>query len=151
MRVKWPNDLYWQDRKLAGILVEMTGQAGDAAHLVIGMGLNIAMPETQEVDQRWANLKDACPSMPDKNTLAAALINGVIEALKQYEETGMTGFVERWKRFDNFYGRPVKLLLGERVVMGIARGINEQGALLLETEAGITPYLGGEISLRAAD
>ncbi|MEZ8144680.1 biotin--[acetyl-CoA-carboxylase] synthetase [Enterovibrio norvegicus FF-162] len=149
VKVKWPNDLYWNDRKLAGILVEMTGQAGEAAHLVIGMGLNVAMPDTDAVDQDWANLKDTCHTLPDKNKLAAALINGVTDALKQYEETGMTGFVERWDRYDNFNGRAVKLLLGERVVKGIARGINEQGALLLETEAGITPYLGGEISLRA--
>ncbi|OEE63258.1 biotin--[acetyl-CoA-carboxylase] synthetase [Enterovibrio norvegicus FF-454] len=149
VKVKWPNDLYWNDRKLAGILVEMTGQAGEAAHLVIGMGLNVAMPDTNAVDQDWANLKDTCHTLPDKNKLAAALINGVTDALKQYEETGMTGFVERWDRYDNFNGRAVKLLLGERVVKGIARGINEQGALLLETEAGITPYLGGEISLRA--
>ncbi|MEZ8131989.1 bifunctional biotin--[acetyl-CoA-carboxylase] ligase/biotin operon repressor BirA [Enterovibrio norvegicus] len=149
VKVKWPNDLYWQDKKLAGILVEMTGQAGDAAHLVIGMGLNVSMPETDSVDQQWANLKDTLSALPDKNTLAAALINGVIDALKEYEVSGMNGFVERWDKFDNFKGRAVKLILGEREVKGIARGINEQGALMLETEAGITPYLGGEISLRA--
>ncbi|WP_407331917.1 bifunctional biotin--[acetyl-CoA-carboxylase] ligase/biotin operon repressor BirA [Enterovibrio sp. 27052020O] len=151
VKVKWPNDLYWNDKKLAGILVEMTGQAGDAAHLVIGMGLNIAMPDTDAVDQDWANLGDTSQILPGKNKLAAELINGVTDALKQYEETGMAGFVERWDKYDNFNGRAVKLLLGERVVKGIARGINEQGALLLETEAGVTPYLGGEISLRADD
>ncbi|WP_028024660.1 bifunctional biotin--[acetyl-CoA-carboxylase] ligase/biotin operon repressor BirA [Enterovibrio calviensis] len=152
VKVKWPNDLYWNDRKLAGILVEMTGQAGDAAHLVIGMGLNVSMSDTVDaVDQNWANLKDACHTLPAKNTLAAALINGVTDSLKQYEETGMAGFVAEWDKYDNFKGRSVKLLLGERVVEGIARGINEQGALLLETDSGITPYLGGEISLRAND
>ncbi|MDD1796373.1 bifunctional biotin--[acetyl-CoA-carboxylase] ligase/biotin operon repressor BirA [Enterovibrio makurazakiensis] len=152
VKVKWPNDLYWNDRKLAGILVEMTGQAGDAAHLVIGMGLNVAMSETVDaVDQNWANLKDTCHALPDKNTLAAALINGVMDSLRQYEETGMAGFVAKWDKWDNFKGRSVKLLLGERIVEGIARGINEQGALLLETESGIAPYLGGEISLRAND
>lgn len=151
VKVKWPNDLYWDDKKLAGILVEMTGQAGDAAHLVIGMGLNVSMPATNEVDQSWANLRDTCQTLPDKNTLAAALINGVTEALKQYEASGMAGFVAQWARYDNFRDRNVKLLLGERVVKGVARGINEQGALLLETDTGITPYLGGEISLRADD
>ncbi|MDD1784421.1 bifunctional biotin--[acetyl-CoA-carboxylase] ligase/biotin operon repressor BirA [Enterovibrio sp. ZSDZ35] len=151
VKVKWPNDLYWQDKKLAGILVEMTGQAGDAAHLVIGMGLNVSMPDTDAVDQKWANLKEACTTLPNKNLLAAALINGVTEALRQYEEVGMAGFVLKWEKYDNFNGRAVKLLMGERVVKGIARGINEQGALMLETESGIAPYLGGEISLRADD
>ena len=150
IKVKWPNDLYYQDRKLAGILVEMSGQAGEAAHLVIGMGLNIAMPESEgeAIEQSWTNLSEACDSLPDRNKLAAALINRLYDALNDYEESGMEGFTSRWNRLDNFLDRPVKLLMGNRVVEGIARGINSQGALLLETEQGVTPYLGGEISLR---
>lgn len=49
IKVKWPNDIYCDDKKVAGILVEMVGQAGDAAHLIIGMGLNISMPEQQHI------------------------------------------------------------------------------------------------------
>ncbi|MGF1727899.1 bifunctional biotin--[acetyl-CoA-carboxylase] ligase/biotin operon repressor BirA [Photobacterium nomapromontoriensis] len=150
IRVKWPNDLYYRDRKLAGILVEMTGQAGDAAHLVIGMGLNIAMPEQAglNIAQQWTNLSQACRCLPSRNDLAAALIAKLDQTLRQYEEHGLDGFIDRWNRLDNFLDRPVKLLIGERVVEGVARGINSQGALLLETEQGITPYIGGEISLR---
>ncbi|MBC7006600.1 bifunctional biotin--[acetyl-CoA-carboxylase] ligase/biotin operon repressor BirA [Photobacterium sp. BZF1] len=150
IKVKWPNDLYYQDKKLAGILVEMSGQAGEAAHLVIGMGLNIAMPESEgeAIEQSWTNLSEACDSLPARNKLAAALVNRLYDALKDYEESGMEGFTSRWNRLDNFLDRPVKLLMGNREVEGIARGINNQGALLLETEQGVTPYLGGEISLR---
>lgn len=150
IRVKWPNDLYYHDQKLAGILVEMTGKAGDAAHLVIGMGLNIAMPTvaTDMIDQAWTNLSAACTSLPSRNVLAATLIDRIHQTLNEYEEVGLRGFVERWNKIDNFLNRPVKLLIGERVVEGIARGINEQGALLLETDNGITAYVGGEISLR---
>lgn len=153
VRVKWPNDLYVHDKKLAGILVELTGQTGDAAHLVIGMGLNIGMTKSSDasIDQPWANLLEACPNLPDRNTLASALINGLIEALKEYEISGMAGIVDDWKMLDNFKDRKVKLLMGDKEVYGIARGINEQGALLLETREGITPYLGGEISLRSAE
>ncbi len=61
VKLKWPNDLYYQDKKLAGILVEMSGQAGGAAHLVIGMGLNIGMPDVQpNIDQPWTTLNHAC-------------------------------------------------------------------------------------------
>ncbi|PSW12127.1 bifunctional biotin--[acetyl-CoA-carboxylase] synthetase/biotin operon repressor [Photobacterium sanctipauli] len=150
VRVKWPNDIYLDDKKLAGILIEMTGQAGDAAHLVIGMGLNIKMPELEGADigQAWTNLSQACDSLPERNTLAATLIKQLQQTLAQYEAIGLEGFIERWNRLDNFLDRPVKLLIGERVVEGIARGINGQGALLLETDEGITPYIGGEISLR---
>ncbi|KAE8175516.1 bifunctional biotin--[acetyl-CoA-carboxylase] ligase/biotin operon repressor BirA [Photobacterium carnosum] len=150
IRVKWPNDLYYHDKKLAGILVEMTGKAGDAAHLVIGMGLNIAMPivATTMIDQAWTNLSAACVSLPSRNVLAATLIDRIHQTLKEYEDIGLSGFVERWNKIDNFLNRPVKLLIGERVIEGIARGINEQGALLLDTNGDITAYVGGEISLR---
>lgn len=150
IRVKWPNDLYYQDKKLAGILVEMTGQAGDAAHLVIGMGLNIAMPEQEgeSIEQGWTNLTQACDTLPGRNQLAATLIAKLAQTLTDYEEKGLDGFIERWNRLDNFLNRPVKLLMGPREIEGIARGINNQGALLLETEEGLVPYIGGEISLR---
>ncbi|MEC6817161.1 bifunctional biotin--[acetyl-CoA-carboxylase] ligase/biotin operon repressor BirA [Photobacterium toruni] len=150
IRVKWPNDLYYHDQKLAGILVEMTGKAGDAAHLVIGMGLNIAMPAvaTTMIDQAWTNLSAACSPLPSRNVLAAKLIDCIHSTLKEYEDVGLSGFVERWNKIDNFLNRPVQLLIGERVIDGIARGINEQGALLLEVNGDITAYVGGEISLR---
>ncbi|UIP27811.1 bifunctional biotin--[acetyl-CoA-carboxylase] ligase/biotin operon repressor BirA [Photobacterium sp. TLY01] len=153
IKVKWPNDLYFQDKKLAGILVEMSGKAGDAAHLVIGMGLNLTMAntDTDTVGQPWSNLAEACELMPDRNQLAAAIIDGVTETLQRYEEVGMAGFVDEWDQYDNFLGRPVKLLIGDKVVRGIARGINAQGALMLDTEQGKIPYLGGEISLRKDD
>jgi len=150
IKVKWPNDLYYQDKKLAGILIEMTGQAGEAAHLVIGMGLNVAMTDQvgTEIDQAWTNLAQACDDLPERNQLAAALIERLHETLTAYEQIGLNGFIDRWNKLDNFLNRPVKLLIGERVVEGIARGIDKQGALLLETDAGIEPYIGGEISLR---
>ncbi|KPA53769.1 biotin--[acetyl-CoA-carboxylase] synthetase [Photobacterium leiognathi subsp. mandapamensis] len=150
VRVKWPNDIYYKDQKLAGILVEMTGQAGDAAHLVIGMGLNVSMPikEQAEITQAWTNLQQACQALPSRNQLAAQLIAHLTQTLIDYEQQGLTGFVERWNKIDNFLNRPVKLLIGERTVAGIARGIDTQGALLLETDEGVTPYIGGEISLR---
>ena len=150
IRVKWPNDLYYQDQKLAGILVEMTGMAGDAAHLVIGVGLNIAMPTTATtmIDQAWTNLSAACSPLPSRNVLAAMLIDRIHQTLIEYEKIGLSGFVDRWNKIDNFLNRPVKLLIGERVIEGVARGINEQGALLLEHDDDITAYVGGEISLR---
>lgn len=153
IRVKWPNDIYYKDQKIAGILVEMTGQAGDAAHLVIGMGLNVAMPISgaDSIDQAWTDLKSACDNLPSRNALAAALITRLHDVLHGYEEIGLAGFVERWNKIDNFLNRPVNLLIGKRVISGISRGINEHGALLLETDTGVIPYVGGEISLRGCD
>jgi len=152
VKLKWPNDLYYQDRKLAGILVEMSGQAGAAANLVIGMGMNLMMSEaTEGITQPWASLSEVAESQEiDRNQLAISMIKTLHSALADYEMQGMSGFVERWNRLDNFLGRPIKLIMGPREVTGIAKGINEQGAVLLETEQGIESYIGGEISLRAS-
>lgn len=149
IKLKWPNDLYYEDKKLAGILVEMNGQAGGAANLVIGMGMNIHMPEaTQGIDQPWTSLSEVSAKLPERNLLAAALINAWNTALENYEVEGMKGFAERWNRLDNFIDRPARLIMGKKEICGVVRGINEQGAILLETENGIESYIGGEISLR---
>ncbi|WP_281630287.1 bifunctional biotin--[acetyl-CoA-carboxylase] ligase/biotin operon repressor BirA [Vibrio sp. St2] len=150
VKLKWPNDLYYQDKKLAGILVEMSGQAGAAANLVIGMGLNLMMSEaTEGITQPWASLDEVADNQQiDRNQLAISMITTLHKALDDYELYGVAGFVERWNRLDNFINRPVKLLMGPREISGIARGINEQGAVLLQTANGLETFIGGEISLR---
>ncbi|NLS14482.1 bifunctional biotin--[acetyl-CoA-carboxylase] ligase/biotin operon repressor BirA [Vibrio sp. SM6] len=148
IKLKWPNDIYYQDKKLAGILVEMSGQAGGAAHLVIGMGLNIAMNDTQGViDQPWTALSQFEHEV-DRNTLVIALANAWQHALTEYELQGMTPFVDKWARLDNFLGRHVKLIMGPREVQGVVKGIDVQGGIVLDTPMGEQSFVGGEISLR---
>ncbi|MGG6196989.1 bifunctional biotin--[acetyl-CoA-carboxylase] ligase/biotin operon repressor BirA [Pantoea allii] len=149
VRVKWPNDIYLNDRKLAGILVELTGKTGDAAHIVIGAGINLAMrnAEAAQINQGWINLQEAGVTI-NRNELAAKLINRLREALPVFEQEGLVPFVARWAELDNFINRPVKLLIGEREVHGIARGIDNQGGLRLEQDGIIKSWVGGEISLR---
>ncbi|BBL90243.1 bifunctional ligase/repressor BirA [Vibrio rotiferianus] len=153
VKLKWPNDIYYQDKKLAGILVEMSGQAGGAAHLVIGMGLNIGMPDLQpDIDQPWTTLNQVSDGIAiDRTQLAINLIEHWKITLEEYEMTGLAGFVERWNRLDNFIGRPVKLLMGPREVHGVVKGIDQQGGVVLETDNGLETYIGGEISLRKSD
>ncbi|CAI1726970.1 Bifunctional protein BirA [Serratia quinivorans] len=152
VRVKWPNDLYLNDRKLAGILVELTGKTGDAAQLVIGAGINLAMRETNAnaINQGWINLQEAEINI-DRNELAATLLNELRQSLRQFEIDGLAPFIARWRALDNFIDRPVKLLIGEQQIFGMARGIDQQGALLLDQDGVIKPFIGGEISLRSAE
>ncbi|CAM7794562.1 MAG: bifunctional biotin--[acetyl-CoA-carboxylase] ligase/biotin operon repressor BirA [Enterobacteriaceae bacterium] len=152
VRVKWPNDLYLGDRKLAGILVELTGKTGDAAQIVIGAGINLAMrhAESDVINQGWVNLQEAGVVI-DRNTLAVRLINELRAALQSFEQEGLSPWLSRWNKLDNFIDRPVKLIIGEREIFGISRGIDAQGALLLEQDGVIKPWMGGEISLRSAE
>ena len=152
VRVKWPNDLYLQDRKLAGILVELTGKTGDAAQIVIGAGINLAMRQVESdvINQGWINLQEAGIAI-DRNTLAARLINELRAALELFEQEGLTPYLSRWEKLDNFINRPVKLIIGDKEIVGISRGIDAQGALLLEQDGAIKAWMGGEISLRSAE
>ena len=152
VRVKWPNDLYLLDRKLAGILVELTGKTGDAAQIVIGAGINMSMRRVEEnvVNQGWINLQEAGINI-DRNTLAARLIRELRAALVLFEHEGLAPYLPRWKKLDNFIDRPVKLIIGDKEIFGISRGIDAQGALLLEQNGEIKPWMGGEISLRSAE
>lgn len=152
VRVKWPNDLYLQDRKLAGILVELTGKTGDAAQIVIGAGINMVMRNVQAdvVNQAWINLQEAGITI-DRNDLAVRLIKALCASLRQFEQEGLSPFLSRWEKLDNFIHRPVKLIIGDKEIYGTSRGIDAQGALLLEQDGIVKPWVGGEISLRSAE
>ncbi len=149
VRVKWPNDLYLNDKKLAGILVELSGKTGDVAHIVIGAGINLMMRQVDDsvVGQQWISLQEAGMDI-DRNALTVELINTLRSALQLFEAEGLAPFVGRWAKLDNFIHRPVKLIIGEREVHGIARGIDSRGGLLLEQDGQVKPWVGGEISLR---
>ena len=152
VRVKWPNDLYLNDRKLAGILVELTGKTGDAAQIVIGAGINLAMRNVASdvINQSWINLQEAGINI-DRNALAIKIIKELRKALQLFEDEGLVPFLPRWESLDNFINRQVKLIIGDREIHGISRGINEQGGLLLEQDGVIKPWVGGEISLRGVN
>ena len=154
VKVKWPNDLYMNDKKLAGILVELTGKTGDAAHIIIGIGINIGMNKSiikkdETINQAWSALTDEVENI-ERNELAGNIINALKKSLLIFEKQGLKPFLSRWFELDNFLERNVKLLIGNDIIVGVEKGINEQGALLLQKENGeIIPYIGGEISLRS--
>ncbi|WP_340621418.1 bifunctional biotin--[acetyl-CoA-carboxylase] ligase/biotin operon repressor BirA [Xenorhabdus siamensis] len=149
VKVKWPNDLYLNDKKLAGILVELMGKTGDAAQIVIGIGMNISMSSEQQklINQRSINLQQAGVTI-ERNKLVAEIVVELKKALVQFENEGLLPFISRWFKLDNFMNRPVKLIIGDQEIYGISRGIDQQGALLLDIDGVIMPYIGGEISLR---
>lgn len=148
--VKWPNDIYLNYKKLAGILIEMSGQADSECQLIIGIGVNMAMSEDQGkgIDQPWSDLS-SLTDMPNKTDLVIALHKQLKRDIQLFEREGLAAFKTRWQQADLFHGKEIRLLMGENHVDGICRGLDEQGAVLLETADGIQAYIGGEISLRA--
>ncbi len=152
--VKWPNDLLWRQRKLAGLLVEVAGEQGGPSRAVIGLGLNLRMSggEGARIDQPWVDLEEILgDAMPPRNLLAARLIAALRGMAAGFARHGLAGWRDAWRDFDLYRDREVVILLGEKRERGICRGIDEQGALLLEQGGGLTPFHGGEVSLRSAE
>lgn len=150
--LKWPNDLYYQGKKLAGILIELNAQANEACHTVIGIGINVCMPPEQAklIDQPWVDLSRLSSKKVDRNLLSATLITELQRLLPEYEKRGLQPHLKRWFDLDCFLDKPVNVLVADNNKPGICRGINESGALLLESDGNIEAYIGGEVSLRLA-
>lgn len=152
VKLKWPNDILCNGAKLGGVLLEMSGDAAGSCRVVIGVGLNVAMPRAAAVaiDQAWTDLKSQCEQPPGRNHLLSALLDELLSLLADFEQQGFIHWRNEWLLLDAFPNRAVVLNTGTTQLAGVARGVDERGALRLETESGIQSVFGGEISLRAA-
>ena len=153
IRLKWPNDIWFEDRKLGGVLIELRAEAGGPAHVVIGVGINVSLhPEARhEIEATGAVVAaamDACKEPVSRNMLAGAILDELLSMLLQYERFGFAAFRDAWTALDGLNGRPAQVTVGESVVSGIARGVDADGALLLETEDRMQRFVSGEASLR---
>jgi len=144
--LKWPNDVIWQNRKLAGLLLESRDYRTEC-ELVIGIGMNIKMPqiEIEAITQAWVDLYTVLGHSISRNKLAAMLIEQCLETLLNYPQLGLVAFLDDWHRFDLSYGKTVTLKIPHKgFVTGTAWGINELGALRVDKQ----DYTYGEVSLR---
>ena len=152
-QLKWPNDVYVDGKKIAGVLVEIIATAGGECHLVIGLGLNVNMPLQAglEIDQAWTDISQQLSHSLDRNELASRYLTHLINILTDFEQFGFGYFVEEWNNCDAFKDCSVLVSVGNKKKYGIAKGIDQSGALLLEVNGIISPQIGGEVSLRRAD
>lgn len=153
LQLKWPNDLLFAGAKLGGVLLEMAGDAAGRCQVVVGVGINVTMPPAaaQAIDQNWTDLATiAGGRAPGRNAVVASLLNELLPLAADFAHTGFAPWREAWMALDAFADVPVVLHSGEQRQAGIARGVDERGALQLETTLGLRPIYGGEISLRAA-
>lgn len=153
VRLKWPNDILYEGDKLGGILLEMVGDASGTCQVVIGIGINVAMPAAagQAIDQRWTDLAHvAGEQAPSRNALLAALLSELLPLAAGFEAGGFGPWQKPWSELDAFAGTSVILHSGDHRQGGVCRGVDDRGALQLETTTGIQKIYGGEISLRPA-
>lgn len=154
--LKWPNDLLWRGRKLAGLLLEAAGEAHGPSHVVVGLGLNLHLSPRQaaEIDQPWADLATALGpcgrgARLERNRLAAIFSEALLVALDRFGREGLVPFLPIWETCDPHRGQPVDIVLGPRMVHGIHAGITADGALRVLTESGEETFQAGEVTLRS--
>jgi len=149
--LKWPNDLHWRRRKLAGLLLEVAGESQGPCRVVVGVGVNLRMDPVRAavIDQPWVDLDGVLgPDGYRRNAVAASLIAELCSALARYGAEGLAPFVGSWRMLDAYLGEPVELITGERRIAGIHAGIDADGSLLLQSDGRVSAYQAGEVSLR---
>ncbi len=153
VQLKWPNDIYVKGVKLAGILIDLDGQALEPSHSVIGIGLNLDLPvnAAREIDQHWTDLQRHTGKSIDRNELSAHIISCLRKRLEQHQSQGLASMLDDWHKHDVYLNKRVKLITGQRTNFGVSRGVNTQGALLLEVNGQVKPVYGGEVSLRGGE
>ncbi len=149
VQLKWPNDLLKDGSKLAGILIETQGAAGGGTWAVIGIGLNLLMPD--QLEERIGRAVAGAPWLArmDRDTLMAALLDALAGALEEFDRAGFAAFRTRWNALHAWRGQAVAIVdHGVVVQHGVAAGVDDSGRLLLDTAGGRVAVLAGDVSLR---
>lgn len=151
VELKWPNDVWVQGRKLAGVLVEAGGDVSGECFAVVGVGINVKMPSNLDaaINQPWIDLAELGFSA-GRNRLASELISGLVGLLANYEQVGLRVYAPRWEARNALKGRQVATQ-GAVALTGVVAGISPVGGLLIQTAAGVKEIVGGEVSVRASE
>lgn len=156
IRLKWPNDLWVAERKLGGILIEQRGESTGTCRVIVGVGVNVSMDTSQGggIDQPWITVDEALAragrAPVSRNVLAADLLHGLHECLSRYTVKGFEPYRDEWLGLDALRDREVHVPDTDPKVRGIGRGIDANGAFLVETAQGVKALYGGDVSLRAS-
>ena len=152
-QLKWPNDVLGENGKLAGILIEAHGDMLGPCAVVIGIGLNLSAPHhlLSQIEQPVSSVQDLAATMPERNALLARILNELQKMLHEFSSHGFATVRAEWERYHAWQNQTVRLVLPDgSSAMGIAHGVTESGALVVETAQGRKIFNNGEVSLRPA-
>ncbi len=149
--LKWPNDVLFHYRKLAGILIELQGDMLGPTVAVIGIGMNLKQSDCirTHINQGATDLFSITGEMPDRNKLLAALLTELVTVLREFECQGFAPFRDEWVHYHGFENKCVILHLPDGSSQeGVVHGVGMDGSLLLQTPTGNRSYSSGEVTLR---
>jgi BirA family biotin operon repressor/biotin-[acetyl-CoA-carboxylase] ligase len=153
--LKWPNDIYWRQRKLAGILVEVSGENGGPCLAVVGLGVNFYLSPQQAaaIDQPWVDISSAlgAGAYARRNECIALLLNELLPIIADFRAGSIQNYVAEWRSYDCMLGKTVDVFIGAYRQTGVVTGIDAAGLLLLQMPDGqVQSFASGEVSLSSA-
>lgn len=154
VQLKWPNDVMWRGRKLAGILIDMATRPSGEHYAVIGVGLNVAMPVQQAIgiDQPWIDVQGILGRPVVRNHCAGLLVRHLLHALREFQSSGLAGFEQEWTKLDMFVDKQVNVQTPEGIITGSAQGIGADGSFrLLLANGQIRRYQSAEVNVKLDD
>lgn len=146
--LKWPNDILVNGHKVAGILLELTGDPADSCHVIIGVGLNVNMQQHDGIDQAWTSLRQQLGRRLERNELLVALLRHLEDMLQLHRLQGFPAFHAEWEASHLWQGRLVTLSGVGTSVHGRVMGVTTDGSLRLDVNGQEQIFSGGELSLR---
>ncbi|HET9031630.1 MAG TPA: biotin--[acetyl-CoA-carboxylase] ligase [Dokdonella sp.] len=152
--LKWPNDIQIDGSKLAGILIELGGDALGPCHAVIGIGLNVRLDAHSDdhINQPWTDLTSLSDGpLPPRNQIAANVLCRVLDVLDEFASHGFPSFASEYSRYDVLHGRPISIFDGRERRAAVAAGVDQVGNLRACAADGEFLVDSGEVSVRATD
>ena len=150
LTIKWPNDILFQGAKLGGILLEVIGEADGRCHVVCGIGLNVLIGSAsgRAIDQRWTDLQTISNVKTDRNRFAARICGAVLNTMAEFPDRGFKGYLNAWSAYDALRNRRIVVHTGSSNFRGVAKGVDEEGALIVEMDNMQRRFYGGEVTVR---
>ena len=149
--IKWPNDIVYHSQKLAGILIEIKAESHGALDVIIGIGLNVNLPDSiqSEIDRPITSIRHILPGYHDRNRIAGLIIKNLATTIQTFDQHGFAYFRDEWALHDALLDQSIHLMNGDERIEAIARGVNESGHLVVQDQTGaLRAFSAGEVSLQ---
>lgn len=133
IKIKWPNDILWRDKKLCGSLIEIIAEPHNSTQVIIGIGLNVNTDTTQHTlpDKPWCSLFELSQQRYNRNQIIARLIINLESYINQFLKNDLNIFNDEWNQYDYLSGKHVTVTQSSGTISGIAQGISQSGELII--------------------
>ena len=154
LSIKWPNDVLYEGKKLAGILLQCHPSQAKGTQIIASFGLNVnsdPMQPEASIEQAWTSIKAIQAKEHDRNHIIALILNQLYQYYAKFREKGWDAFIPEWTRYDDLHGKRVTLYtIGQETsASGTVLGVDRVGRLLLQDEQDhVHAYASGEVSLK---